>query len=48
MPNAIVDSWKEVWEKDNFLGPKYMANFKVYGAQSQNGENSEVDIYIAT
>jgi len=48
MPNAIVDTWKEIWSKDNLLGRKYTADFEVYGAQSQNGENSEVDIYIAT
>ena len=48
MPNAVVDTWKEIWGKDNLLGRKYTADFEVYGAQSQNGENSEVDIYIAT
>lgn len=48
MPDAVVDTWKEIWEKDNLLGRKYTADFEVYGAQSQIGENSEVDIYIAT
>jgi predicted transcriptional regulator YdeE len=48
MPDAIVDTWKEIWEKDNLLSRKYTADFEFYGAQSQNGENSEVDIYIAT
>ena len=48
MPNAVVESWKEIWTKDNELNRKYTADFEVYGQKSQNGENSEVEIYIAT
>ncbi len=29
------------------LTRKYMADFEVYGEKSQNGEHSEVEIYIA-
>jgi len=48
MPNAIVESWKEVWAKDKELNRKYTADFEVYGQKSQSGENSEAEIYIAT
>jgi len=48
MPNAILETWQEIWKKDKELNRKYTADFEVYGKNSHNGENSEVDIYIAT
>lgn len=48
MPNAVMETWKEIWTKDNELNRKYTADFEVYGQKSQNGEKSEVEIYIAT
>ena len=48
MPNAVVNTWLEIWHKDKELKRKYSYDFEVYGAKSQNGENSEVEIYIAT
>lgn len=48
MPNAVVEKWQEIWSKDKALNRKYTADFEVYGKNSQNGENSEVEIYIAT
>ena len=48
MPNAVVASWTEIWGKDKELNRKYTADFEVYGPKSQQGENSEVEIYIAT
>lgn len=47
MPNAVVATWQEIWKKDKELNRKYTADFEVYGPNSQNGENSEVEIYIA-
>ncbi|MBU2928846.1 GyrI-like domain-containing protein [Winogradskyella psychrotolerans] len=47
MPNAILETWQEIWKKDQELNRKYTADFEVYGKNSQNGENSEVQIYIA-
>lgn len=47
MPKAVVKTWKEIWSKDKELNRKYTADLEVYGKNSQNGENSEVDIYIA-
>jgi predicted transcriptional regulator YdeE len=48
MPNAVVESWQEIWAKDKELNRKYTADFEVYGKKSQNGEESEVEIFIAT
>lgn len=48
MPNAVVESWQEIWAKDKELNRKYTADFEVYGEKSQNGEKSEVEIFIAT
>ena len=47
MPNAVIEMWQEIWERDKELNRKYTADFEVYGKRSQNGENSEVEIYIA-
>jgi predicted transcriptional regulator YdeE len=48
MLNAIMDAWNEIRNKDRELNRKYTADFEVYGKKSQNGENSEVEIFIAT
>ena len=48
MPNAVVKTWKEIWDNNTTLNRKYTYDFEVYTEKSQNGENSEVDIYIAT
>ncbi|SNV32253.1 Bacterial transcription activator, effector binding domain [Chryseobacterium taklimakanense] len=47
MPNAVIKIWSEIWEKDEELNRKYTYDFEVYDAKSQNGENSEVEIYVA-
>ena len=48
MPNAIVEAWKGIWAKDKELKRSYTADFEVYSQKSQNGDNSEVEIYIAS
>lgn len=48
MPNAIVDLWKKVWKEDKELKRRYTVDFEVYGAKSQNGAESEVEVFIAT
>ena len=48
MPDAIMDTWKEIWNKDLELNRKYTVDFEVYGQKSQHGDNSEVEIFIAT
>ena len=47
MPEAVVETWQKIWAKDAELDRKYTADFEVYGAKSQQGDNSEVDIFIA-
>lgn len=48
MPMAVIDKWKKIWKRDKELNRQYTADFEVYGEKSQNGKNSEVEIYIAT
>ncbi|MEM6263397.1 MAG: GyrI-like domain-containing protein [Bacteroidota bacterium] len=47
MPRAVVQAWQDIWSKDKELSRAYTADFEVYRPKSQNGENSEVDIYVA-
>ncbi|MGV8964198.1 MAG: GyrI-like domain-containing protein [Candidatus Saccharimonadaceae bacterium] len=47
MPNAVLETWQKIWEKDKELNRSYSADFEVYGEYSQNEDNSKVDIYIA-
>jgi predicted transcriptional regulator YdeE len=47
MPKAAVETWQEIWSSDQSLNRKYTYDFEVYGEKSQNGLNSEVEIYIA-
>ncbi|GGI27753.1 GyrI-like domain-containing protein [Pedobacter mendelii] len=46
MPNAVVETWQEIWANDVTLKRTYVADFEVYGAKSQQGAESEVEIYI--
>jgi len=48
MPNSVLDTWIDIWQRDKELNRKYTYDYEVYGENAQNGENSEVDIYIAT
>ncbi len=47
MPNAIMNTWIDIWRRDKDLKRKYTYDFEVYGPKSQNGKDSEVEIYIA-
>ena len=46
MPSAVQTTWLEIWKKDEQLNRSYSADFEIYGANSQNGGDSEVDIYV--
>ncbi|RZK53872.1 MAG: AraC family transcriptional regulator [Pedobacter sp.] len=46
MPNAVAKTWKDIWDEDEELNRSYLYDYEVYGSRSQNGETSEVDIYI--
>ncbi len=47
IPNAVIDTWEEIWTDDKQLKRKYTYDFELYGNKSQNEENSEVEIFIA-
>lgn len=47
IPNAVVNTWIDIWQRDKELNRKYTYDFEVYGQKSQNGKDSEVEIYIA-
>lgn len=47
MPKAILDSWIDIWQRDGELNRKYSYDFEIYGEKSQNGQNSEVEIYLS-
>ena len=47
MPKAVVDTWEEFWQKNSEINRKYTYDFEVYSEKSQNGENSEVEIFVA-
>ena len=47
IPNAVMNVWLDIWQRDKQLNRKYSYDFEVYGAKSQNGENSEVEIYLS-
>jgi len=46
MPQAVLETWQEIWANDIALYRTYNADFEVYGEKSQQGANSEVEIYI--
>ncbi|MFH6605092.1 GyrI-like domain-containing protein [Maribacter algicola] len=48
MPEAIVNLWEKVWEEDQKLMRRYTVDFEIYGAKSQNGTESEVEVFLAT
>ena len=47
MPNAVVQTWKAIWEQDEVLNRVYQYDFEVYGEKCQNGIESEVEIFIS-
>ncbi|TCD10803.1 AraC family transcriptional regulator [Pedobacter frigidisoli] len=46
MPNAVVETWQEIWANDATLNRSYVADFEVYGEKSLQGADSEVEIFI--
>lgn len=45
MPQAVVKEWKKIWSSD--LERKYSSDFEIYNEESDQGEDSEVEIYIS-
>ncbi len=48
MPKAVMEAWFDIWQRDSELQRKYTYDFECYGDTSQNGDNPEVKIYVAT
>ncbi|WP_343691588.1 GyrI-like domain-containing protein [Chitinophaga sp.] len=48
MPAAVANTWMDIWQRDKELNRKYTYDFEVYSATSQQGDNAEVEIFIAT
>ena len=47
VPQSIAQTWQSIWKEDEKQKRRYTADYEVYGPKSQQGERSEVDIYIA-
>ena len=47
MPAAVVETWMDIWENDATLNRKYNYDLEVYGSNCNNGNQSEVDIYLS-
>jgi predicted transcriptional regulator YdeE len=45
--NAVVNTWIDIWQRDKELNRKYSYDFEVYGENSNNGDKSEVEIFVA-
>ncbi len=46
MPEAVVNTWKEIWQSKN-LNRAYKADFTVHGKKYYNGDNAEVETFIS-
>ncbi|MDJ1482546.1 effector binding domain-containing protein [Cytophagaceae bacterium YF14B1] len=46
MPEAIVNTWIEIWQNTN-LNRAYKADFTVHGKKYNNGDQSEVETFIS-
>lgn len=47
LPEAIVETWQDIWDQDDTLNRSYTYDYEVYDDRSRLGEASEVAIYIA-
>ncbi len=45
LPDCVGKVWGEIWQSG--IDRKYIADFDMYGAKSQNPQNAEVDIYVS-
>ena len=45
--SAVVNTWIEIWQRDKELDREYSYDFEVYGENSNKGDQSEVEIFVA-
>ena len=46
MPQAVGAMWQHIWDNDATLNRTYIYDYERYTEKSQQGDNSEVDIFI--
>ena len=47
MPDAVIQTWIDIWNKDSTLNRAYNYDFELYTENSQKGDQSVVDIYLS-
>ena len=47
MTSAVLNTWIDIWHRDKELNRKYSYDFEFYGDNSNNGSQSEVEIFVA-
>ena len=47
MPEAVVNTWMEIWQQDKSLNRAYKADFTVHGKKYYDGDNAEVETFIS-
>ena len=43
---AVPETWQQIWNQEQSINRSYRADFEIYGAKSQNGDNSEVNVFV--
>ena len=46
MPQAVGAMWQYIWDNDATLNRTYLYDYERYTEKSQQGDTSEVDIFI--
>ena len=46
MPQAVGAMWQHIWDNDATLNRTYIYDYECYTEKSQQGDTSEVDIFI--
>ena len=47
MTSAVLYTWIDIWQRDKELNRKCSYDFELYGENSNNGSQSEVEIFVA-
>ena len=45
IPECVVATWETIWHSS--IERKYIADFDIYGQDSQNTENAKVDTFVS-
>jgi len=47
LPQAVVETWQQIWDQDKTLNRSYTYDYEVYDERSRQGGSSEVAVFIA-